>query len=360
MRSFDGQDLGQQVDRALAAIAAGPAPAAAIVARGRRIRRRRRAAQTGAVAVVAALAVAIPGLVSTAVRGGPPGPPARQLTIAKPGPLAGHGVIGSGTAAGKPWTVRLAGGPDPVATAAGLPATGRLGTRPGGSDPVTLHVAGSGAQRLLAGPASPGVAYLTMRLASGATYRLDPVAWHGHRYVGLVVPWNLPVARFTAYSRHGELAYAIPFPDTVHFPRVVSWLRPSAAAPAVSTATVGTGFDARLNYHWSVQVQIGPWGTCLLDSSGYLGTWCRPTATYPPNAVTLVMSGPQGLKAGITGPAVASIQLRLRHGTTARLPVLHIGGQGFYALSTATGHVASWTAYTTTGHPIASGTGTPG
>jgi hypothetical protein len=357
---FDGQDLGQQVDRALATITAGPAPAAAIVARGRRIRTRRRAARAGAVAVVAALAVGIPGLVYTAARSGPPGPPARQLTTTKLGPLARNGVIGSGTADGKPWTVRLAGGPDPVATAAGLPATGRLGTRPGGSDPVTLHVARSGARRLLAGPVSPAVAYLTMRLADGTTYRLYPVAWHGHRYVGLVVPWNLPVAQFTAYSRRGELAYAIPFPDTFDFPRVVTWLRPGAAVPAVSTATI-TGSDPRiLSYHWSVQVQTGPWGTCLLDSNGYAGTWCRPTVAYPPNAVTLVMSGGMGVKAGITGRAVAYIQLRLRNGKTARLHVQHISGQGFYALSTAIDHVATWTAYTATGHPIASGTGTPG
>ena len=159
MSGFDGRDLGQQVDRALATIAAGPTPAAAIVARGRRIRRRRRAVRAGAVAVVAALAVAIPALVYSAVRSGPPGPVARQLTIAKLGPIARNGVIGSGTADGKPWTVRLAGGLDPVATAAGLPATGRLGTRPGGPDPVTLQVAGSGAQRLL--PARPAPAWRT-------------------------------------------------------------------------------------------------------------------------------------------------------------------------------------------------------
>jgi len=256
--------------------------------------------------------------------------------------------------------VRLAGGADPVATAAGLPATGHLGAGPEGSDPVTLHAAGSGGRRLLAGPVSPGVAYLTMRLAGGTTYRLWPVAWHGHRYVGLVVPWNVPVARFTAYSRHGELAYAIPFPRLSGFPLVVSWLRPGAAVPPVSSATVGTGSDARLNHHWSVQVQIGPWGTCLLDSSGYLGTWCRPTAAYPPNAVTLVMSGPQGEKAGITGRAVAYIQLRLRNGKTTRLHVVHIAGQGFYALSVLTGPVAAWTAYATTGRPVARGTGTPG
>jgi hypothetical protein len=67
-----------------------------------------------------------------------------------------------------------------------------------------------------------------------------------------------------------------------------------------------------------------------------------------------------GLKAGITGRAVAYIQLRLRNGKTARLHVLHIGSQGFYALSAAIDHVANWAAYTATGHAIASGTGTPG
>ena len=331
------------------------------MAQGRRIRRRRRLARAGAVAVVAALAVAIPGLLYGAVRGGAAGPPARQLTISQLGPAAGGGVAGSGTLDGRPWTVRLAGGPDPVATAAGLPATDHLGTRPGGSDPVTWHVAGSGGRRLLAGPVSPGVAYLTMRLAGGTTYRLWPVAWHGHRYVGVVVPWNLPVARFTAYSGQGELAYAIPFPRLGGFPLVVSWLRPGSAVPPVSSATVASGANLRLHTHWSVQVQVGPWGTCLLDNVGYVGTWCRPTVSYPPGAVTLVMSGPSVTEAaGITGRDVAYIQLRLRNGKTARLHVVHIGGQGFYALSVLTGPVAAWTAYATTGHPVASGTGTPG
>jgi hypothetical protein len=360
--TFDEQDLGPRVGQALAAtITAGPAPAASIVAQGRQIRRRRRAAVAGAVAVVAAAAVAIPGLLYPAVRSGPPGPPAGQLTITQLGPAARGGVAGSGTLDGRPWTVRLAGGPDPVATAGGLPATGHLGTRPGGSDPVTLHTAGSGARRLLAGPVSPGVAYLTMQLANGTTYRLRPVAWHGHRYVALVAPWNLPVARFTAYSRHGELAYAIPFPRPGGFPLVVSWLRPSAAVPPVSSATVASGANLRLNTHWSVQVQVGPWGTCLLDNAGYTGTWCRPTLSYPPHAITLVMSGPTVTEAaGITGPAIAYIQLRLRNGKTARLHVLHLGGQGFYALPARTDPVATWTAYTTTGHRVASGTGTPG
>jgi len=214
---------------------------------------------------------------------------------------------------------------------------------------------------VLAGPVSPAVAYLTMRLSGGTSYRLWPVAWHGHAYVGVVVPWNLPLARVTAYTRHGELAYAIPYPDLGGFPRVVSWLRPGAPVPAVSSATVAHGWTGRPAGQWSVQVQVGPWGTCLLDRLGYQGIWCRPAVSYPPNAVILVMSGP-GLTeaAGITGRAVAYIQLRLRNGKTARLHVLHIGGQGFYALSLLAGQVASWTAYTTTGHAIANGTGTPG
>ena len=76
MGNCDEQHLGQRVDRALATITSGPVPAAAIVARGRRIRRRRRAVWSG-VAVVAALAVAIP--VTTAVRGGPSSRPAPPL-----------------------------------------------------------------------------------------------------------------------------------------------------------------------------------------------------------------------------------------------------------------------------------------
>jgi len=360
--SFDEQDLGQRVDRALATITAGPAPAAAIMAQGRWIRRRRRVVRTGAVAVLAALTLIFPALLYKAVQGGqPPGPAAQGLTVNRLGPIARNGVIGSGTLDGKPWTVRLAGTRDPVAQAKGLPPTGRLGTRPGGSAPVTLHVAGSVAQRLLAGPVSPGVAYLTIRLADGSVHRLYPVAWHGHSYIGLVLPWNLAMARLTAYSRHGELAYAIPFSEPDHFPQVVSWLRPGAPVPAEISATVATGWNAGTQDQWSIVVRIGPWGTCLLNQAGYSGIWCRPTLSYPANAVIRVTSGPDLTDvAGITGRAVAYIKLTLRNGKTTRLHVLHVGGQGFYALSVVTNHVASWTAYTTAGRAIASGTGPPG
>ena len=104
MSSFDEQDVGQRVDGALATITSGPAPAAAIVARGRRIRRRRGAARAG-VAVVAALAVAIP--VYTAVRGGPPGQPVATKMTGLPMPAgtnfqllvrAGHGAAWYSTA----------------------------------------------------------------------------------------------------------------------------------------------------------------------------------------------------------------------------------------------------------------------
>jgi hypothetical protein len=356
--SFDQQDLGERVDYALTVVTPGFAPVAAIVARGRGIRRRRRAAWAGALAVVAALVVAAPGLLRT---GESPGPSAPALTISNPDPNARGGVIGAGTLDGKPWAVRLAGGSNLVAQAPGLPATGRLGTGPAGSAPATFHTAGSAGRRLLAGPVSPDVTYLTMQLADGTTFTLHPATWRGHDYIGLVVPWNLAVARFTAYSRHGQLAYAIPFPAGGTFPHVVSWLRPGAAAPAESSGVVAHGGDGHLSPVWSVAVWTGPWGACLVVNSGYHGLYCRPTIAYPPGAVTSVMSVPQlGVVAGIAGPAVASIQLRLRNGNTVRLPVVRVAGQGFWALSVRNRPVASWTARTATGQAIAHGTGTPG
>jgi hypothetical protein len=355
--SFD-EDLGERVERAVTDVRPGSAPVAAIVARGRGIRRRRYAAWAGALAVIAALVAAAPGLLRT---GEPPGPSASPLTISEPDPNARGGVIGSGTLGGRPWAVRLAGGSNPVAQATGLPATSRLGTRPAGSAPATFHTAGSAGRRLLAGPVRPDVAYLTMQLTDGTTFTLHPATWHGHDYIGLVVPWNLAVARFTAYSRHRQLAYAIPFPVSGNFPEVVSWLRPGAAAPAVSSVAVAHGGDGHLNPVWSVAVKIGPWGACLVVNVGYQGLSCRPTGSRPPNAVTSVISVPQlGVVAGITAPAVASIQLRLRNGYTARVQVVHAGGQGFYALSVRNHPVASWTARTAAGQAVAHGTGTPG
>ena len=358
--SAEERDLGQRVGGALTLIKPGPPPTAEIMRQGLGIRRRRRAAGAGVVAVVvAAAAVAIPGLLHVAAHiGHPPGQP---LTVSRLGPVARDGIIGSGTIDGKPWVVRLSGGQDPVAKAAGLPATGRLGTAPVGSAPVTFAGAGTGRERLLAGPVSPAVAYLTMQAAGGPVYKLWPVAWHGRRYIGLVVPRDLAVARFTAYSAHGELAYAIPFPVS-GFPLVVSWLRPGAASPA--SVSLGVNSSGGGTYRWwSVTAQIGPWGTCLVQTAGAGQVSCRPTRSYPPDAVITVMTDRwRGLHAGITGAAVAYIKLKLRNRKTARLPVIHAGGQGFWALSVLRhpGPVASWTAYDTAGHPVAGGTGPPG
>src|SRR5215472_1851138 len=329
---------------------------------GRGIRRRRRAAGAGAVAVVAAVAVAIPGLLHAVAHiGQSPGPSARPLTVSRLGPVARDGVIGSGTIDGKHWVVRLAGARDPVAEAAGLPVTGRLGTAPVGSAPVTFAGAGTGQERLLAGPVSPAVKYLTMQAAGGPVYKLWPVAWDGHRYVGLVVPRNLAVARFTAYSAHGEVAHAIPF-SVNGFPLIVSWMFPGAASPA--SVSMGVNSSGNSTYRWwDVEAQVGPWGTCLVQTAGAGQVSCRPTRSYPPDAVVTVMTDRwRGLRAGITGAAVAYIELKLRDRKTARLPVIHAGGQGFWALSVLRhpGPVASWTAYDAAGHRIAGGTGAPG
>jgi hypothetical protein len=51
----------------------------------------------------------------------------------------------------------------------------------------------------------------------------------------------------------------------------------------------------------------------------------------------------RGVHAGITGPAVAYIKLRLRNRRTARWPVQHVGGQGLWALSVLR-HRARWLA----------------
>lgn len=361
MNGVEERELGQCVGGALTLIKPGPPPTAEIMRQGREIRRRRRAVGAGAVAVVAAAALAIPGLLHGAAHPGQsPGPSARPLTVSRLGPAARDGVIGSGTIGGRPWVVRLAGGQDPAARTAGLPATARLGTTPA-SAPVTFAGAGTGAERLLAGPVGPAVAYLTMQAAGQPVYKLWPVTWQGHRYVGLVLPRNLAVVRFTAYSAHGELAYAIPFPDH-GFPLVVSWLRPGAESPvAVSMGVNSSGSST--NRWWSVTARIGPWGTCLVQTAGAGQVSCRPTRAYPPHAVITVMTDRwRGLRAGITGAAVTYIKLKLRNRKTAWLPVIHAGGQGFWALSVLRhpGPVASWTAYDPAARPVAGGTGPPG
>jgi hypothetical protein len=118
--SFDEQELGEWVDGALAIITSGPAPAAAIVAQGRRIHRRRRAARAG-VAVVAALAVAIP--VYTAVHRGPPGLPSRPLATKMSGlpmPAGTNFQVLVSAGKGAAWYLTATRRAEPVT---GLPAS---------------------------------------------------------------------------------------------------------------------------------------------------------------------------------------------------------------------------------------------
>jgi hypothetical protein len=205
---------------------------------------------------------------------------------------------------------------------------------------------------------SPGITLITMTLAHGAVLNLRPVTYDGTPLIALALPQGLRVVRADAYSRTGEVAYAIPFyyrgQNTFH-----AWLRPSQAPPAV----VGASLPVALAGHgrWTASVHIGPWGQCvvILDRSG-LTQGCGPkSATRQLAEFDMGLDGAPLVE--VTRPDVAFFELTMADGRTVRVSTVHLADTGYFAVASPTNpEVISWAAYDRGGHRLGGGHGIPG
>jgi hypothetical protein len=332
----DEHELRARLSALLDGIEPRPAPVTRVVQRGRGIRMRRWISVAAGLAVIAAGAALIPGLLQTHRSA----PIARlhkvtvnyKVTVTKLGPSAQHGVIAAGLTDGHRWQVRLSGPPgNPTAIPTGMP---KMGVTPAAVGwPASLQAeSGDGGRRsedLIAGTVSDRVTRLDISLRGGKVMSLTPASWGGHRWVAVVLPPDARIVRAVAYAGARELAYAVPFGNITF----ATWWRPGQVPPRRETRLTGAG---RTNgIAWRYVAEIGSWGYCY--TSGGSST-CDSTANAqvaPTGRVIAPMSC--GLLAGgnaspISGLAAAAsdvrrVVLKYSDGSTARFPAAEADGR---------------------------------
>ena len=343
-----------------------PAPVGAVVKTGKAMRTRRKLAVAGGLAAIIAAGAVVPGLLQQPA----PGPLARerfQVSVHPPGKGDRADLIAYGSVNGSKWRATAAG-PLRLLTVnvSGFPRMGGpLGkplsaTSTTGVTAFTGVGAGTGrhAAEAFVSEVSPGITLITMQLANGTVLNLHPVIFEKTPLIAVVLPDGLRVVRADAYSRTGEVAYAIPFyyrgENTFE-----TWLRPSQLPSPVVSASLPMALDG--GGRWTASVHLGPWGECvvILDHSGF-NQGCGPTSPSRQLAVFDMGLG-GGPQVGVTRPDVAFLDLTMSDGSKVRVSTVHIGDVGYYAVALqANPKVISWAAYDQDGHRLGGGTGLPG
>ena len=359
-----------RIDAALGLVEPPAAPVGAVISRGRRIRLRRRVAGAVAFAVAVAAAVTVPSLAhlpghrATPVTR-PTTPP--KVTITPIGPHAPRDLIAAGTINGRPWTIRI--GPGPTLTANGMSV---LNVGPANNASYTANVVqpwitdGTSGKSTysVAGAVAPQVTRLGVDLSDGQKLALVPVAHavrpHGKvtLWAGVVLPKQVSVTRVVAYSRHGVLAYAIPFTGAGVLPSIQNWLRPGQRVPGRTTVTLASGRTG--SRRWSISVHGGPWGWCVVGDWGVPGNFdsgCLPSLSGKPGFVF----GAGWLYVATARPGVSYLMLALADGRSMRVPVHDVAGTPVFAIGALGSlHIRHWAAYDAAGRRLYGGTGRPG
>jgi hypothetical protein len=268
----DERGLYERLDLAVGTLTPREAPVDRAMRRGRGMRWRRRAAvAVGAAAVVAAGVVAVPSLQHAATEN----PAARySATVRPPGSHSAPGLIASGTVNGQRWQI-VAGRPgaggagrgEQIFLASG-PAFGpdsASNSTPTAylksADPVSFTGFSSGPSVVQYGEVRADVSSVQVRLGNGIVLTLHPATVWGVRMVAFAVPLSADVAEATAYSRHGEIASAIPFNFPGFGATFSRWLKPGEYGPGRASGRIASGSVS--GRPWSVTAYLGPWGLCL-------------------------------------------------------------------------------------------------
>jgi hypothetical protein len=369
----DEHDLHERLEAAFEAISPHPAPIDDAMRDGRTIRvRRRLALAVGVAAVVAAAVFSVPALLHRTAAPAPAAPGQQHYTVTVQAPGQGWppDVIAVGTIDGQRWWV-IADRPGADFSHPGQqdiiidgPAVGA----PEGSDqyvpplsttgspgPVSFTEITSGAAQVQVGAVAADVSYVTVRLGNGAVLVLHPVMVYGTRAVALAVPLRAEITEVAAYSRHGEIAFAVPFNWPGGGAWVVSWLRPGqATAPRVS-GVIGSG--SVRGKAWSATAYLGPWGTCIaLDGAAPQGGGlCVPGVPRVTVVDTLDPGGTPEVAGGVAPAAVTRVAVTGPDGTTVQVRPVTVGGQKLFAIALRPGSKPlRCTAYDSAGRVVAS------
>jgi hypothetical protein len=372
VRIDDERDLHGQLEAAFEAITPRPAPVDGAVRRGRAIRVRRRVAvAAGAAAVVAIGVFAVPSLLHQTAAPAPAAPAGPYtVTVQAPGPHSAPGLIASGTIDGKRWQLTEAkpasGGPpgSPPVTTSGPAFGGNATFGPAlaahSPDPVSFFYGlTAGNVQVQYGAVQADVTQVAVRLDNGTVLILHPVEVYGVRAVAFAVPAGAGIVDATAYSRHGEIAAAIPFNAPGGVAAFGVWLTPGQHGLARASGRIGSGTANGIA--WSVTAYLGPWGICIqAPATGYTQALCVPVAAdLDLNSGLLSMSGDGLTVAAMHAPASAAwvIVNQPAQGITTKVWPVTVGGQKLFAVQALTGALSgpnplTWTAYDNSGHVV--------
>jgi hypothetical protein len=381
MNIGDERDLRAQLGVALDEVASRPLPLGSVIRQGRAVKIRRRVTAAIGVAVVIAAAVATPAVLHSLSQGPvvPATPTHYHVSVHAPGPGTPRGVIAYGRLNGTRWQAAgfwhsgqaylcarvppfISPLPSPLSVGCG---ENPLNTRRNGGDLMSSSLRGGYTFDIETDSVRADVAYVRVTLSNGQVLTLRPVAIFGPRYASYVAyatPSPLAVTEISAYSAHGELAYAVPFtrsPDWGVW--MVRWLRPGQPAlPRPVTYRIGTATPD--GHYIPERAYVGPWGTCTRlfgDNTGFPGdSWCEPS-TPDQLAARYVMrdwftsamsSDGWYVKLIVARPSVAYLDVFRTDGSSYRLRPVFVAGVDFFTItSTRDNRVARWAAYSAAG-----------
>ena len=368
----DERDLRERLEAAFEAISPDPAPIDEAMRGGRTIRLRRRMVVAAVAVVAAVVAVAVPSVLGRTAAPAPASPGQQYtVTVQPPGHGLQTGLIASGTINGQRWWIiadrpgvdeAQAGQQDIIIAGPGVGAPGgsplvmpALGTE-GALGPVFLMTTTFGPEaQIQVGAVRADVSYVMVRLGNGAVLVLHPVTVYGVRAVAFAAPIRAEITEVAAYSRHGEIAFAVPFNWPGAGAWVISWLRPGqVAAPRVS-GVIGSGTAG--GKAWSATAYVGPWGTCIGLDGGVAtgGGGCFPSAPAVTGVITLNPGSTPEIAGGLAAASVARVVVTQPDGTTALVRLVTVGGRKVFAFAVRPGaKPLRWVAYDSAGRVVAS------
>jgi hypothetical protein len=335
----DERDLRARLSVLLDGVEPRLAPVPQVVRRGRGIRMRRWISVAAGLAMVAAGAALVPGLLQTH-RVAPMTQLRYKVTVMTLGPTAEHGVVAAGTIGTKRWRVVVSNsggdsGPgDGCALqryllTCGLAYGGRLGPRQ-----VGLNQASEYGTQYEIGTVGAAVTRVAVRLTNGTVLNLRPVQAGGVRWIGVAAPLGA-ITRAVSFVGRSEYEYAVPFGNN-GAAEFVTWLRPGQAGLPVASKSVGRGeYDG---VAWRAAVHAGPWGYCASFANG---STCVPATGAPSllsdgRIVAPLACGPldtsdgkaTGASAGVTAvpPGVKNVVLLFANRSRLRLTAVAIAG----------------------------------
>lgn len=351
MNSDNEREVRDRLGGALDTITPGSPPVGAVIRQGRAIRVRRRVGLAAGLAAVVCAGALLPGIIRHATA--PPVAPSYHVTVNPNGKTAPGGVIGSGTINGKPWRVRLSGsGANPYGSGPGLPFFEVQSSDFG--KPANLEATREGALTVAVGGVASDVTDLAVHLANGTVLNVRPVTWHGYRWAAVVVPTRLPIVDVVAYSRHGELAHAVPFGGTV-----VSWLRPGQRGLARATIKVGSGLAG--GHPWAAMAYVGPWGRCFRGGPGGDCVAGLSSLVSKNQVLQAMECGPFSGTTFYLGAAalpVRSVRFKMSDGTVVQVRPVVVGQSRNFAFTVGRGlRSVGWTAHGASGQQLGTGSG---